>query len=118
MGGGQIGRGTAVAAWPSTTGTVRRFASPADVIAALDTDLELTIALVESGGTTFLGPILGRLGGILCRTGTLRSHLAIVSREYELPCIVGLELERDLDTGEQVVMEVDGDGLGVVRGAP
>ena len=32
-------------------------------------DLESTIALVESGGTTFLSPILGSLGGVVCRTG-------------------------------------------------
>jgi phosphohistidine swiveling domain-containing protein len=108
MADGQIGRGTAVASWPDTTGTVRVFREPSDVIEALDTDLEQTIAFVESGGTTFLGPILGRLGGILCRTGTLRSHLAIVSREYELPCIVGVELEGALDTGDRVTIAADG----------
>ncbi|HEX4109955.1 MAG TPA: PEP-utilizing enzyme [Solirubrobacteraceae bacterium] len=104
----EVGRGTAVASWPATTGTVRVFREPQDVIAALDTDLEETIAFVDSGGTTFLGPILGRLGGILCRSGTLRSHLAIVSREYELPCIVGVELNGALDTGDRVTMAADG----------
>lgn len=78
------------------------------MIEALETDLENTIAFVESGGTTFLGPILGQLGGIVCRTGTLRSHLAIVSREYELPCIVGTELTEELSTGDRVRIDDTG----------
>ncbi|MGV1047000.1 MAG: PEP-utilizing enzyme [Solirubrobacterales bacterium] len=93
------------------------FEVPADVIAALDTDLEDTIALVSSGGTTFLGPILGLLGGIICLSGTLRSHLAIVSREYGLPCIVGLELDGELHTGDRVTIEADRSGVGTVRSA-
>lgn len=113
---GPIGQGTAVASWPARTGHIRVFSDPADVIAALDTDLGDTIALVASGGTIFLGPILGLLGGVLCLSGTLRSHLAIVSREYELPCIVGLELDGELETGDRVTIEA-GDGAGTVRRA-
>ena len=74
-----LGKGTPSYAFAATRGTVRHFTSPSDVIDSIDSDLESTIALVESGGTTFLSPILGRLGGIICRDGTLRSHLAIVS---------------------------------------
>lgn len=69
-----IGKGVPAFAFPCTTGSVRYFRAPSVVIDAIDSDLESTIALVESGGTTFLSPILGRLGGIVCRDGTLRSH--------------------------------------------
>jgi phosphohistidine swiveling domain-containing protein len=103
-----IGIGTASYAFAPVSGTIRYFTSPADVIASIEEDLESTIALVDSGGTTFLGPILGRLGGIVSRDGTLRSHLAIVSREYEVPCIVGTTLTTEPADGTRVVLTKDG----------
>ncbi|SHL42840.1 PEP-utilising enzyme, mobile domain [Pseudonocardia thermophila] len=109
-----IGKGTPSFTFPRTTGTVRWFRSPSDVIESIDSDLESTIAFVESGGTTFLSPILGRLGGIVCRDGTLRSHLAIVSREFDVPCLVGTELTGEVADGTEVVLDIV-DGVGVLR---
>ncbi|MFT4043891.1 MAG: PEP-utilizing enzyme [Gordonia sp. (in: high G+C Gram-positive bacteria)] len=79
-------------AFGSIVGRIRNFADPADVIKVFDDDLTDVIALVASGGTTFLSPILGRLGGIICTSGTTRSHLAIVSREYGVPCLLAVDL--------------------------
>ncbi|MFE0749036.1 PEP-utilizing enzyme [Gordonia sp. NPDC058843] len=76
-----------------TSGRLHAFRTPQDVIDVFDQDLDDVIAFVESGGTTFLSPILGRLGGIVCTSGTTRSHLAIVSREYEVPCLLAVELD-------------------------
>jgi phosphohistidine swiveling domain-containing protein len=104
----EIGTGTPSYAFAPVTGTIRYFKSPADVIASINEDLESTIALVDSGGTTFLGPILGRLGGIVSRDGTLRSHLAIVSREFEVPCLVGTTLSAEPADGTRVVLTNDG----------
>jgi phosphohistidine swiveling domain-containing protein len=109
-----LGKGTPSYAFAATRGTVRHFTSPSDVIDSIDSDLESTIALVESGGTTFLSPILGRLGGIICRDGTLRSHLAIVSREFEVPCLLGVDLTGDIADGTELVLDVV-DGTGLVR---
>ena len=108
-----LGKGLPSYHFASVTGTVPYFRSPDDVIASLDSDLESTIALVASGGTTFLSPILGRLGGIVCLDGTLRSHLAIVSREFEVPCLVGTEVTADIVDGTAVGLSVE-DGVGVV----
>ena len=102
-----LGKGNPSYAFAPVTGTVRHFRSPDDVIASLDSDLESTIALVASGGTTFLSPILGRLGGIVCLDGTLRSHLAIVSREFEVPCLVGTELSDDIPDGTEVTLRIE-----------
>ncbi|GAC67383.1 PEP-utilizing enzyme [Gordonia soli] len=74
-------------------GRIKNFSAPDDVIAVFEDDLEEVVALVESGGTTFLSPILGRLGGIVCTSGTTRSHLAIVSREYGVPCLLAVDLD-------------------------
>ncbi|WP_181779253.1 PEP-utilizing enzyme [Pseudonocardia pini] len=111
---GTIGKGVPSYAFARTTGTVKHFRSPTDVIESLDSDLESTVALVASGGTTFLSPILGRLAGIVCLDGTLRSHLAIVSREFELPCLVGTDLTEDLSDGDEVTLDIV-EGTGVVR---
>ena len=108
-----IGTGVPSFTFGHVAGTVRHFRAPADVIAALDTDLESTIAVVESGGTTFLSPLLSRLGGIVCTAGTLRSHLAIVSREFEVPCLIGTDLVRDPPDGTEVEIDV-ADGSGTV----
>jgi phosphohistidine swiveling domain-containing protein len=110
----ELGKGTPSYAFAATHGSVRHFTSPSDVIDSIDSDLESTIALVESGGTTFLSPILGRLGGVICRDGTLRSHLAIVSREFELPCLLGVDLTEDIADGTELVLEIV-DGAGLVR---
>jgi phosphohistidine swiveling domain-containing protein len=109
-----LGKGVASYAFAPVAGTLRHFHSPQDVIESIDSDLESTIAVVASGGTTFLSPILGRLGGIVCLDGTLRSHLAIVSREYEVPCLVGAELLVDVADGTKVFLDID-DGIGVIR---
>jgi phosphohistidine swiveling domain-containing protein len=115
----QIGKGIPSYRFATVTGHARWFRSPSDVIESIDSDLESTIALVESGGTTFLSPILGRLGGIVARDGTLRSHLAIVSREFEVPCLVGTELVEVPDDGAELTLEVqDGDVALVSTGAP
>ena len=83
----------------SATGRLQTFSDPSDVIEVFGDDLSEVIALVESGGTTFLSPILGRLGGIVCTSGTSRSHLAIVSREFGVPCLLSVDL-RDWVPGD------------------
>lgn len=106
----EVGAGIPSYRFPPVQGVIRRFTAPGDVIASFDDDLSTTIALVSSGGTTFLSPILGRLGGIIALDGTLRSHLAIVSREFDVPCLVGAFLSEDLDNGVAVALTVLDEG--------
>jgi len=57
------------------------------------------ICIIEEAGTTTLGPILSDLNGVLCTTGSAGSHLAIVSREFGLPCIMNVRFSiKDLNT--------------------
>jgi len=105
-----IGKGELVFETAPVQGTARWFRDPQDVIDSIDSDLESTIAVVEYGGTTFLGPVLGRLAGIICMKGSLRSHLGIVSREYDIPCVMALQAEREIETGEALrLVFTDGD---------
>ena len=53
------------------------------------------IAIVEDAGTTTLGPILSKLAGVVCKTGGIGSHLAIVSREFSIPALMGTKIRTD-----------------------
>lgn len=105
-----VGSGVPSFRFPDATGIARHFRTPGDVLASINDDLESVIAVVASGGTTFLSPILGRLGGIVALDGTLRSHLAIVSREFEVPCLVNTSFETGLVDGDEIQLSwVDAD---------
>jgi signal transduction protein with GAF and PtsI domain len=54
-----------------------------------------TIVLVEDAGTTTLAPVLSRLKGVVCTSGALGSHLAIVTREFGIPALMGTNLDYD-----------------------
>ncbi|WP_040798159.1 PEP-utilizing enzyme [Nocardia higoensis] len=105
--------GTSAFDFGVTRGRIRAFRAPDDVIDVFGDELDDVIALVESGGTTFLSPILGRLGGIVCTSGTTRSHLAIVSREYGVPCLLAVDLDGwEPADGTHVLLESSASGDG------
>ena len=51
------------------------------------------IVLVEDAGTTTLAPVLSRLQGVVCTSGALGSHLAIVTREFGIPALMGTKID-------------------------
>ena len=61
---------------------------PDDVLALMDTGAEGVVALVRDAGATFLAPIYHELTAIICTSGTVRSHIGIVSREFQVPCVM------------------------------
>jgi signal transduction protein with GAF and PtsI domain len=89
--------------------------SPEDVLALMDEDpTEPVIVMVKDAGATFLAPIFEDLAAVVCLSGTPLSHIGIVSREYEVPCIMSTTLTEELSSGFEV--EVDCSGKqGVVR---
>ncbi len=56
-------------------------------------------------GATFLAPIFDELTAVVCLSGTPQSHIGIVSREYQVPCVMAAELTREPGDGDDV--EVD-----------
>ena len=66
------------------------------------------IVLVDDAGTTTLSPILPKLAGVVCTSGALGSHLAIVTREFEIPALMGTNIEDpDALHGKRVRIEPD-----------
>jgi len=99
-------------------GIWRPFGSPDDVIALMDEDPVDQpggiVAVVADAGATFLAPVFEDLTAVVCLGGTPLSHIGIVSREYEIPCVMGTTLDAEPRTGDEV--EVDCSGAeGLVR---
>ena len=95
-------------------GTLRVMDGPDDVLALMDAGAEGVIALVRDAGATFLAPLYRELAGIVCTSGTPRSHIGIVSREFQVPCAMsatfpggepadGTEVELDCTGAEAVI---------------
>lgn len=79
----------------SAKGELRVITSIQDVISLWKEGANGKIAVVEEAGTTTLGPILSKLAGVVCKTGGIGSHLAIVSREFSIPALMGTKINTD-----------------------
>ena len=93
-----IGRGDPTFDFRPTRGTWRRLEGPGDVRDLMDTGAEGSVAVIRDAGATFLSPIFDELAGVVCTGGTLRSHIGIVSREFQVPGVApadGVEVEWD-----------------------
>ena len=111
---GAIGRGTKVFDASPVRGAWRMLRSPDDVLALMDTSAEGVVACVADAGATFLAPIFDELTAVVCLSGTPLSHIGIVSREYQVPCVMSAQLTSEPGDGDAI--EVDCSGAdGVVR---
>ena len=65
---------------------------------------ENTVAIIDDSGGTLTAPILGDFTAVVCMGGTVRSHLGILTREYNVPCLMNAELD-GLADGDEVIVE-------------
>jgi phosphohistidine swiveling domain-containing protein len=63
-----------------------------------------TIAIIDDSGGSLTAPIMQGFKGMICLAGTVRSHLAILSREYGIPCLMAAEV-KGLRDGDNVRIE-------------
>jgi signal transduction protein with GAF and PtsI domain len=110
----EIGRGSKVFDADPVRGRFLPMEGPDDVLALMDTGADGVVARVRDAGATFLAPIYHELTAIICTSGTPRSHIGIVSREFQVPCVMsctfagpepapGSEVELDCSGGEAIV---------------
>ena len=110
----ECGRGTKVFDAAAVRGRWRMLTSPDDVLDLMDSSADGVVACVEDAGATFLAPIFDDLTAVVCLSGTPLSHIGIVSREYEVPCVMGTELTIPVADGDMVEVDCSGPD-GVVR---
>lgn len=112
----EIGWGTKVFDHAPVHGRWRAMEGPDDVIELMDNGAEGVIALVRDAGETFLAPIYHELTAVVCTGGTPRSHIGIVSREFQVPCIMAAVFaDNEPADGTEVEVDCSGD-KGIIRG--
>jgi signal transduction protein with GAF and PtsI domain len=114
-----VGTGTKVFDHAPVRGTLQIMEGPDDVLALMDSDTgaEGVVALVRDAGATFLAPLYHELTAVICTSGTLRSHIGIVSREFHVPCVMGAVFAEGVEPSNGAEVEVDCSGSdGIVRG--
>jgi phosphohistidine swiveling domain-containing protein len=99
------GSGSSVFVVGPVSGRWRWMRSPDDVLELMDSGADGVVAYVEDAGATFLAPIFDELAAIVCPSGTLRSHIGIVSREFGVPCVMGCVLDALADDGTEVTVD-------------
>jgi signal transduction protein with GAF and PtsI domain len=112
----EIGRGAKVFDAAPVRGRFLAVEGPDDVLELMDSGADGVVALVRDAGATFLAPIYHELTGIICTSGTLRSHIGIVSREFQVPCVMGCVFAGEEPAADsEVELDCSGDE-GIVRG--
>jgi phosphoenolpyruvate-protein kinase (PTS system EI component) len=112
----RIGEGLSCSSKSDASGELAYVNSVEDVMNLFDKAAG-KICIVEDAGTTTLGPILSELVGTVCTTGGAGSHLAIVSREFNIPCIMGMKFkQKDLTllNGKKARIATEDDDKGVL----
>lgn len=64
-----------------------------------------TIAVIDDSGGTLTAPIIEGFAGVICLGGSIRSHLGILAREYDVPTLMNCKIDT-LRDGDVVEIEV------------
>lgn len=100
-----IGDGDNVFEYEDVTGTVMVVRHVSDVSELMTMGVpDETIGVIDDAGGTMTAPILPEFAGVLCLAGSVRSHLAIIAREFGVPVLMGVRLSRPLHDGERITV--------------
>jgi len=106
----EIGRGAKVFDHEPVRGRFTPMDGPDDVLELMDSGADGVVALVRDAGATFLAPIYHELTAIICTSGTVRSHIGIVSREFQVPCVMSCAFSGPVpDAGSEVELDCSGE---------
>ncbi len=101
-----VGTGDNVFKAPGDVEGIARFVSDVDTVMGLLVEgvPENTIAIIDDSGGTLTAPILGDFKAVICMGGTVRSHLGILTREYNVPCLMNATID-GLNEGDTISVE-------------
>jgi signal transduction protein with GAF and PtsI domain len=110
-----VGRGAKVFDHNPVRGSWRLLDGPDDVLELMDSSAAGVVAVVRNAGATFLAPVYDELTAIICSSGTPRSHIGIMSREFQVPCVMGAVFDGE-EPADGAEVEVDCSGPeGIIR---
>ncbi len=101
-----VGTGDNVFKAPADVTGIARYISDVEKVMEMLTGgvPENTVAIIDDSGGTLTAPILGQFKAVVCMGGTVRSHLGILTREYNVPCLMNATLD-GLKDGDEVTVE-------------
>ena len=111
----KIGEGLSCSIKTEVTGELVYIQEINDVINLFDKAAG-KICIVDDAGTTTLSPILSELTGTISTTGSAGSHLAIVSREFEIPCLMSIRLTEEIESlvGKKIKIVTNEEDKGIL----
>jgi phosphoenolpyruvate synthase/pyruvate phosphate dikinase len=81
-----------------------------DLLAVMESGQRDLVAYLVHPNVTMMAPIYDVLSAIVCRHGDDSSHVAIVSRELGIPCVVRLELAFEVEELAQARVRLEPSG--------
>jgi phosphoenolpyruvate-protein kinase (PTS system EI component) len=99
-----------VASEGTAVGVLTPVRSVSEVLELLKGDVSEAILFTEHASVTSVVPILPRVRGVICQGGGVTSHIAIISRQFSLPCIVAAQLSIAVADAEGLRVAIEDDG--------
>jgi len=101
-----VGSGDNVFKAPADVTGTARYITDVDIVMEMLTGgvPDNTVAIIDDSGGTLTAPILGDFTAVVCMGGTVRSHLGILTREYNVPCLMNAELD-GLADGDEITVQ-------------
>jgi signal transduction protein with GAF and PtsI domain len=90
----RVGKGMLISG-SECDGVLRAVETVQDVIGLMKTDVSNVILFTRSASATTVTPLFSRIKGVVCTAGGPTSHLAIVAREFDIPCVMASEIQYD-----------------------
>jgi phosphohistidine swiveling domain-containing protein len=104
----KIGRGI-LTSGGNCQGTLRVVETIQDVLKLMKTDVSDVIIFTRSASATTVTPLFAKIKGVVCTAGGATSHLAIVAREFDVPCVMASEIDYD-GTLDRSLVTITADG--------
>ncbi|MFT3872368.1 MAG: PEP-utilizing enzyme [Nocardioides sp.] len=109
----RAGEGDNVFTAANVTGIVRLISGVEEVMEMLTDGVPPnTVAVIDDAGGTLTAPVLEEFTAVLCKGGSVRSHLAILTREYGVPCLMNAKVA-GLANGDRVEVEYSSPAKGL-----
>ena len=84
-------------------GVLRVVESVEDVLGLMKEDISEVILLTPTDSETIMTTLFPRIKGVVCSTGGATSHVAIVAREFDLSCIMGVQFDYEGELDGSVI---------------
>src|SRR3974390_669960 len=98
----RVGKGMLISG-SECAGVLRVVETVQDVIGLMRTDISNVILFTPSASAPPSPPPFSRIKGVGCTAGGPTSHLAIVAREFDIPCLMASEIHYDGNLDHQEI---------------